>query len=73
MCNSHYGRRSTIEDLDDEGIPNEIVDLFYRASQMDDEQCVRRLICEVNAAPDKDDGQTKWVSLMMMSHKFHEV
>ena len=31
----------------------EIVDLFHRASQMDEEQCVSRLICEVNADSDE--------------------
>ena len=36
-----------------ETVTRQIVKLFHRASQMDAEQCVSRLICEVNADPEK--------------------
>ena len=36
-----------------ETVTRQIVKLFHRASQMDAEQCVSRLICEVNVDPEK--------------------
>ena len=47
-----YGKRSVDgygdkEEL--EAIQEKVAEMFHRASQMDGEQCVRRLICEVNA------------------------
>ena len=57
--NRGYGKRSTNKDNIDGGageeldsVTRKIVDLFHRASQMDEEQCVSRLICEVNADSD---------------------
>ena len=47
-----FGKRST-EDVNDweelGGILEKVTELFHRASQLDDEQCVQRLICEVNS------------------------
>ena len=47
-----YGKRSiegnsSFEEL--EAVEERIAEMIRRASQMDGEQCVRRLICEVNA------------------------
>ena len=55
--NRGYGKRSTSTDNISAGeeldsVTRKIVDLFHRASQMDEEQCVSRLICEVNADSD---------------------
>ena len=53
--NRSYGKRSTATTNTDEeldSISHQIVELFHRASQMDAEQCVSRLICEVNADSD---------------------
>ena len=52
-----YGKRSVegngdLAELD--AIQERVVEMFHRASQMDDEQCVRRLICEVNAESGPD-------------------
>ena len=48
----YYGKRSVggygeLEDL--EAIQERVSEMFHRASQIDGAQCVRRLICEVNA------------------------
>ena len=48
-----YGKRSIggygadSEEL--EALRERVAEMFHRASQIDDEQCGRRLICEVNA------------------------
>ena len=34
-------------------VRRQIVTLFHRASELDAEQCVSRLICEVNAGAEK--------------------
>ena len=34
-----------------EAIQERVSEMFHRASQIDGAQCVRRLICEVNAGP----------------------
>ena len=47
--NRGYGKRATNTDAELDSVTRKIVDLFHRASQMDEEQCVSRLICEVNA------------------------
>ena len=48
----YYGKRSVggygeLEEL--EAIQERVSEMFHRASQIDGAQCVRRLICEVNA------------------------
>ena len=50
--NGGYGKRATETDAELDSVTRKIVDLFQRASQMDEEQCVSRLICEVNAGPE---------------------
>ena len=61
-----YGKRSVegngdLAELD--AVNERVAEMFHRASQMDDEQCVRRLICEVNAESGPDNsvrGQKMW-------------
>ena len=56
---SRYGKRSPSEGGE---IPEEAIELMFRAAEMDeDEQCVRRLICEVSANT-VDDKETNNVS-----------
>ena len=48
----YYGKRSVggygdLEEL--EAIQERVSEMFHRAGQIDGAQCVRRLICEVNA------------------------
>ena len=52
-----YGKRSVegngdFAELD--AVKEKVAEMFHRASQMDDEQCVKRLICEVNAESGPD-------------------
>ena len=56
---SRYGKRSLPEGESD--IPDEAIELMLRAAEMDEEeQCVRRLICEVSAnTVDDDDDDDK--------------
>lgn len=43
-----------------DSVTRKIVDLFHRASQIDEEQCVSRLICEVNA--NSDDAKSVMIT-----------
>merc|ERR1712038_808137 len=55
-----FGKRSTEDDNHWEAldsIQEKITELFHRASQLDDEQCVQRLICEVNSDSVMYDSQ----------------
>ena len=59
---SRYGKRSL---SDAELIPDEAMELMLRAAEMDEEeQCVRRRICELSAinTADHSDKETKNVS-----------
>ena len=56
--NGGYGKRATETDAELDSVTRKIVDLFQRASQMDEEQCVSRLICEVNADSDEAKSVT---------------
>ena len=51
--NRSYGKRSIRADEEMDTVRRQIVTLFHRASELDAEQCVSRLICEVNAGPEK--------------------
>ena len=58
--NRGYGKRATNTDADLDLVTREIVDVFHRASQIDEEQCVSRLICEVNA--NSDDAKSVMIT-----------
>ena len=51
--NRSYGKRSIHAEEEMDTVTRQIVKLFHRASELDAEQCVSRLICEVNADPGK--------------------
>ena len=42
---SRHGKRS----LPEAEIPSEAIELMLRAAEMDEDQCVRRFICEISA------------------------
>ena len=65
----YYGKRSVggygdLEEL--EAIQERVSEMFHRASQIDGAQCVRRLICEVNAG-----SRLKYSVRLQDSCEFH--
>ena len=48
----HFEKRS----IEESYIPEEAIELMLLAAKSDEEQCVRRLICEVNARGSHNDS-----------------
>ena len=51
--NRSYGKRSIHAEEEMDTVTRQIAKLFHRASELDADQCVSRLICEVNADHEK--------------------